>query len=147
MGGHKEDIVSYKGELHFQYSQHLIVNRAHFQWPQSVSGEIDEFKKNMISIKKTLKIIEFGKSSKEQSDLDYCMHLSKIMKIIRSKLQKKKTSNEHELCWILFCSSVSISFITWSNIARSLKSWTILNSQQKGLLKNARDRNIQCIIG
>ena len=98
------------------------MNHVHFLWPQTVSGEIDEFKKNMISIKKSLKIIEFGKSSKEQSDLDYCMHYSKIVKIIRSKLPKKKISNEHKLCWILFCSSVSISFITWSNIVQSLKS-------------------------
>ena len=30
MGRHKEDTVSYKEELHFQWSQHLIVNIVHF---------------------------------------------------------------------------------------------------------------------
>ena len=35
----------------------------------------------------------------------------------------------------------------WLIIAQSLKSWTILNSQQKGLLKNVEDRNPQCIKG
>ena len=59
------------------------------------------------------------------------------MKIVKSMLQ---------FCWILFCSSFSISFITWSNIAQPLKSWTILNSQRKGMLKNVQDKNPQCII-
>ena len=56
----------------------------------------------------------------------------------------RKKSYEHDLCWILFCSPVSISFIAWSNIAQSLKSWTILN---KGQLKNVQDENPHCITG
>ena len=35
----------------------------------------------------------------------------------------KNTSIEHKFCWILFCCSVSISFITWPNIAQSLNFW------------------------
>ena len=62
------------------------------------------------------------------------------MKIVKSELQKNALI-EHEFCWILFCSSVSISFITWSNIVQSLKSWTILNSRWKGQLKNVQDND------
>ena len=42
------------------------------------------------------------------------------MKIVKNRLYKKM-SIEHKFCWILFCSSVCISIITWSNIAQSLK--------------------------
>ena len=65
------------------------------------------------------------------------------MKFGGSKAAKNNYSNEHEFCWISVCSPVSISFITWSNNAQSLKSWTILNSQLKGLLKNVQDQNSQ----
>ena len=63
------------------------------------------------------------------------------------KTAKTNTSIEPELCWILFCSSVSISFITWSNIAQSLTSWTILSSQRGELLKNVQDKDHWCIVG
>ena len=69
-----------------------------------------------------------------------------IMKIVK-EYRKKNTSIEHELCWILFCSSVSISFIAWSNIAQSLKFWTIFNSRRNGLFKNVQYENSHCIIG
>ena len=66
------------------------------------------------------------------------------MKIVKIKLQKN-TSIENGFCWILFCASVSISFITWSYIAQSLKSWIILNSRRKLVLKNVQDKNSYCI--
>ena len=87
------------------------------------------------------------KSCKEQKKSTiYCIHLPKILKIIKSKQQKKPFFRHESFCWILFCSSVSISFMTWSYIAQSLKSWTILNVQQKGLLKNVQDKNITSLL-
>ena len=61
-------------------------------------------------------------------------------------ISKKNSSIEHELCWIIISSLVSIFIITLSNIAQSLKSWTILNVQQKGLLKNVQDKNITSLL-
>ena len=49
--------------------------------------------------------------------------------------------NSLQICWFLFYASVSIFFITWSNIAESLKFRTIFNSGQKELLKNVKDLN------
>ena len=36
--------------------------------------------------------------------------------------------------------------LTWTNIPQSLKSWSTLKSQQKGMLKNVEDKNHLCIM-
>ena len=53
---------------------------------------------------------------------------------------RNNISINHEFCWILFYSFVSILFITWPNMAQSLRSWTILNRLRKGLLINVKDK-------
>ena len=55
---------------------------------KAVSGEIDEFNKNVID--KLLKTVELGKSSKKQSNLNYSIQYSKIMKIVKSNLQRNR---------------------------------------------------------
>ena len=67
------------------------------------------------------------------------------MKIDKIKLQKNVLIG-HEFCWILFCSSVSIPFIIWSNIAPSLKSWTIFNSRRKELLKMSKRKILGALL-
>ena len=59
------------------------------------------------------------------------------MKIVENKLQKN-TSNKYLFCFVLFCFSVSINFITLSNIDESLKYWVILNIHQNELSKNVQ---------
>ena len=139
----KEETVSIRGNCIF--SDHNILLWIMFTSSgcrgKVVSGERDKFNRNDMNIKDCwIREIQLRTIKLE------LLYSLKIMKIVKNKTQKN-TSIENEVCWILFCSSVSISFITWSNIAQSLKSWTILNSQRKGLFKNVEDENSYCIIG
>ena len=83
-----------------------------------VEGEMDKFNSNVINIK------HHGINESQTKTIKFRLLFSLINDYENyGKLAVvKNTSIIQEFCWILFCSSVSIFYITWSNIAQSLES-------------------------